>query len=461
MVKNEIVCRIEVEGISRFRGLCGEQGSLRAVQPWHSSLSRTARLSCGDDLTKRRRTRAPIRHRAFPEPRTWHLELGCGEACHPSKQSPVQGRSPDQTISADLFARQEARIFSWSCYNDYENVWQLLFLAAIHGTPLSTRNALSPLNALTMTDSPAIHVPLDPKEQPILDGLLSIRDELSLLKSDRSTYIRSEDVLPHYDAVIKQVHKLNDVRKESGNVREQNRVDRVLEDCFQLISLFFMTIGRTREAPVAYAFTSTMKRLLDHLKEAGFYAHKDIEGLDTVIDTLRESVLRGKEQYSEHLLSLLEVRLDACQVMLDELKAHVAKLSPQLSPTYEKLVSILRSMSAANTRKNVYWLLFKAWSALTSKQFPESEVRSFQDQCKEIEASMVDGKFVMSDGSVPEGQDVVIDLLNRCLVWSDLVIERYATRIYCGSGAKKDQGKARSIQDSQSHSRDYERFAIS
>ena len=36
-------------------------------------------------------------------------------------------------------------------------------------------------------------------------------------------------------------------------------VDKVLDDCFQLISLSFMTIGRNKEAPAVYATLSTIK----------------------------------------------------------------------------------------------------------------------------------------------------------------------------------------------------------
>lgn len=74
-----------------------------------------------------------------------------------------------------------------------------------------------------MTESPAVQAPLDPKEQPILDQILIIRDKLSLLKRDRSTYIKSHDVLELYDQLIKQVHLLNVVREEQGKPLEQNR----------------------------------------------------------------------------------------------------------------------------------------------------------------------------------------------------------------------------------------------
>lgn len=119
----------------------------------------------------------------------------------------------------------------------------------------------------TMTDSPAVRLPLDPTEQPILDKLLEIRTRLELLKQDRSTYVRSEDVINLYYQIIEQVHDLNEIRVTKRT--EQNRgdsrpnqsvcvtwahrrvciVDTVLDDCFQLISLSFLTIGRNNEAP--------------------------------------------------------------------------------------------------------------------------------------------------------------------------------------------------------------------
>ena len=72
-----------------------------------------------------------------------------------------------------------------------------------------------------MSDSPFTHHPLDPREHPILDSLTHIRDKLLLLKQDRSTYVKSQDVMPLYEEVIEQVYKLNNIRVEVG--LEQNR----------------------------------------------------------------------------------------------------------------------------------------------------------------------------------------------------------------------------------------------
>lgn len=149
-----------------------------------------------------------------------------------------------------------------------------------------------------MTDSPAVRAPLDPKEQPILDTLLGIRDKLSLLKQDRSTYVRSQDVITLYNQVIQQVEKLNGIRAQKRN--EQNRgipgvscrqgeygrltshrsVDTVLDDCFQLISLFFLTIGRNQEAPAVYVVLPLHSMRNHPLTALQLFCHFNSKGPD-------------------------------------------------------------------------------------------------------------------------------------------------------------------------------------
>lgn len=71
-------------------------------------------------------------------------------------------------------------------------------------------------------DTPAVPPPRDAREKAVLDRLVVIRDELLLLKQDRTTYIRSQDVMPLYNQVIEQVKELNAARVENGN-QEENR----------------------------------------------------------------------------------------------------------------------------------------------------------------------------------------------------------------------------------------------
>ncbi|KAK0947304.1 hypothetical protein LTR48_002872 [Friedmanniomyces endolithicus] len=270
-----------------------------------------------------------------------------------------------------------------------------------------------------MTDSPAYRSPTDPKEQPILDRILTIRDHLSILKLDRSTYVKSQDVMTYYNQLIEEVEKLNVIRETKRD--EQNRVDTVLDDCFQLISLFFMTIGRNQEAPAVYSAISTVKRLLDHLKEAGFFSPKDLESISHHIEQWQQAVERGRDEHSPQLLTLLDARIEVCRHILVELRDNLSKLSPEMMETYERLVSILRSLSALNTRS----------------KFPVKEVHDFEEQLLEIQ-SQLHGSRDSHEGKSAEqvyaerlqqlslhesadGPTVVHALLARCLLWVEII----------------------------------------
>jgi hypothetical protein len=130
-------------------------------------------------------------------------------------------------------------------------------------------------------------------------------------------------------------------------------VDRVLDSCFQLISLFFMTIGRNNEAPAAYALTSTIRRLLNHLIEVDLYSAKDLDHVSGTIQNIRQIVRSADASYSPKLLTLLSTRLDTCQSLLTNLLARLGRLEGGLPAIHEKLISILRSISLANTRSKV------------------------------------------------------------------------------------------------------------
>jgi DNA repair exonuclease SbcCD ATPase subunit len=202
-----------------------------------------------------------------------------------------------------------------------------------------------------MTSTPAYSLPVDPAEQPILDHVLEIRDHLLLMKQDKSTYVKSGDVVTWYFKLIEEVEQLNRVRENKRN--EQNRLDTVLDDCFQLISLFFLTIGRNSEAPAIYSAVSTVKRILDHLKEAAHYSPKDLNGLSGQIEQWQKSIDRAKEAHSDALLTLLQARIDVCKDQLKELKAAISSMDEQTMAHWDKLVSILRLLSACNCRSKV------------------------------------------------------------------------------------------------------------
>ena len=98
-------------------------------------------------------------------------------------------------------------------------------------------------------------------EQPVLEKLISLRQRLQLLNKDRTKYIKSQDVILVYDALIEQVQKLNSIRLHYAEHTEENRVDIVLDDVFQLLSLCFMAAGKNFSSPSVYVQAATIKVL--------------------------------------------------------------------------------------------------------------------------------------------------------------------------------------------------------
>lgn len=130
-------------------------------------------------------------------------------------------------------------------------------------------------------------------------------------------------------------------------------VDRVLDSCFLLLSLSYMTIGQNNGAPAAYALTVTTERLLDHLAEVDLFSAKDLESLSETLTTLTRNVKNASAEQSPYLVTLLLKRLDLCKKSLAKLQKRLEKYEPPLTKVHETLISILRSISWANTRSKV------------------------------------------------------------------------------------------------------------
>lgn len=114
-----------------------------------------------------------------------------------------------------------------------------------------------------------------------------------------------------------------------------------------------MTIGRNHEAPAAYALTSTIKRLLEHLTQVDLYSAKDLEHVTHTLANLRKVVETADSSYPPTLITLLSNRLDVCQALNDNLESRLDRLKGDLPKIHEKLISILRSLSLANTKAKV------------------------------------------------------------------------------------------------------------
>ncbi|KAI2473242.1 hypothetical protein F4781DRAFT_381044 [Annulohypoxylon bovei var. microspora] len=256
-------------------------------------------------------------------------------------------------------------------------------------------------------ETPKMPAPKNEGERDVLEKLIAIRDQLQLRKLDRTTYVRTQDVMVLYDQTIEQVRILNESR--GGKSAEENRVDRVVDSCFQLLSLFFMTIGRNNEAPAAYALTSTIRRLLDHLAEANLFCVQDLESMSQTLEHLSEIVHNSAStKPSPFLETLIAQRIERCRASLSILQKKIDDIAEPLWPTGDKLVSILRQMAVINTKS----------------KFTPSEIHKRETELKEIGEKRKGGQFVDADGNVLKGSEHISSLLDRCLEYTKIVLER-------------------------------------
>lgn len=133
-----------------------------------------------------------------------------------------------------------------------------------------------------------------------------------------------------------------------------------MESCFQLLSLFYLTIGRNNEAPAAYALTSTIRRLLDHLTEVDLYSAKDLDSISSTLSKLERTIQDARKgggaeniHHSPYLLELIAKRVKRCQEVTESLQKKLERFGECLLDKREKIISILRSISLANTKTNV------------------------------------------------------------------------------------------------------------
>nr|GAT50750.1 predicted protein [Mycena chlorophos] len=239
----------------------------------------------------------------------------------------------------------------------------------------------------------AMSAPVSPEELPILEALINIRNRLTVLKN-RAEFTKASDVNSLYQAVVKQVTKLNDVR--DPNTTYNNRLDTMLADVFSLLSLFYLTIGKTRDTPATYSQIASMRQILRHMDESAVYSESDLVPFRRRVGELRAIV--QNEKHPNAVTKLLERQLNECDSKIHALEESLKILSVELVPIHEKLVTIRRQLVA-----------------LASKDVPQkSELKLLQEELRKIDAQRVDGKFLGPGGIVPASQAICSALLEEC-----------------------------------------------
>ncbi|OCF33157.1 hypothetical protein I317_02379 [Kwoniella heveanensis CBS 569] len=257
------------------------------------------------------------------------------------------------------------------------------------------------------------------EELPVLEALITIRNRLTALKKDTTKFIRAPDVMPIYNSVVKQVTRLNNIRDEQSHnqstlssnapssstskptIPEANRVDTVLADVFGLLSLFFLTIGKSRETPATYCQIASMRQILSHMNESGAYTEEILEPIKSRLEALKAVIAQDSEdgKHPEPIVRLMSRKLEGVERQLDDLSASLSVLSVELVPIHQRLVALRKQLSA-----------------LAAEPKPsKTEYKAILEELRKIDSKRVDGKFLGPGGSfVPEGQALLSGLLESC-----------------------------------------------
>ena len=113
---------------------------------------------------------------------------------------------------------------------------------------------------------------------------------------------------------------------------KNTRVDTMLVDVFYLLSLFFLTVGRSRECPAMFSQIGCMKQLLDHMDESAVYTEADLTPFISRIQELRD-IIKNDERQNKHppqLTKLMAHKLEACQQVVNRLQNSLSVISVEL-----------------------------------------------------------------------------------------------------------------------------------
>lgn len=227
--------------------------------------------------------------------------------------------------------------------------------------------------------STAVQSVVPKEEEGILNYLLDVRSSLAKLKQNRTQFLNSKDVQSRYQDVLTKVRELDEIRKLSNsnalsskdvtlihNRQLHNRVDSVLDDVFQLLSLCFLTVGLKNSAPATYASLSTVQSLLEHLEESRIYTYHDLKPIKDRLDEISkivekscsqpliESVKdndditanvaseRNKNKLEQDLL--LRAKLQHCIDEYNKIESNLEDIDPELNDYMEKLYQIRRGL---------------------------------------------------------------------------------------------------------------------
>jgi hypothetical protein len=211
-------------------------------------------------------------------------------------------------------------------------------------------------------------------ELEIFNNLTEIRQNLSIIKRDHTKFMNSKDIHQIYIKVLKYTQNLKQIRNNNNNNNDNNntsieipinKVDVLIDEIFQLLSLCFLTCGLSNTAPAAYASLSTVQRLLEHLNESSIYTPHDLkpikDRLDEISIIIQSNNIKHENeddpiinnQINETEINLLNNKLNICYNEYNFMMNKTSNLSFDVKNLMDDLLDIKYNLFKLIT-ENIY-----------------------------------------------------------------------------------------------------------
>lgn len=144
---------------------------------------------------------------------------------------------------------------------------------------------------------------IPPQETAIYTDLLHVQARLLEARKD-TKYSNNKEIYSLYRYVLDKINQLREIRNskevlpKSDSPVTHNKVDALIDDIFQLLSLFFVSFGLSNTAPATYASLTTVQRLLEHLGESGVCTSQDLEPIKERLDDISK-IIKDEAQAGE------------------------------------------------------------------------------------------------------------------------------------------------------------------
>lgn len=236
------------------------------------------------------------------------------------------------------------------------------------------------------------------EEKQIFDSLTQIRQRLSIIKKDHSKFMDSKEITQIYVQVLKYTDELKQIRNDnssSGAVNNPNKVDVLIDEIFQLLSLCFVTCGLSNTAPATYASLSTVQRLLEHLNESSIYTPHDLKPIKDRLDEISAIISSNDSSNNNTEINLLNNKLQICYNEYNFMMDKTSDLSADVKSLMDNLLSIK----------------YKLFELITENIHDNNKVNQLT---QDLTQCQIKAETIFSNNENEKGAGIIKGLIDNC-----------------------------------------------